>query len=412
MGYINLEANMWFQWFSLGGLIVFTTEFVVQFLINAVPENGFDRTPVFHLAGQPTVLGVSVLSYAYIVTIPSWVNEKKAGVNINKAIWYPAIVGVALKIAVGLTGSWGFHLYNAGNDTAVTDADNILNFLLEPRMPWVHVVQFALTLTNFVFQWTRYSAYLWDITTLIPGIPVLAIMVRYNLQAGEVCGQKMAFFLGVVLPWIVTAFCYEYDVLVSICSWAGNGVSGFVNFVVPAILYYSALKRYPLQDNVEKFPKTTKPIINGKVIGSGPLDDTEPLLTPQYNNTAIQNGEFEYLVTSVVTPVVTPVVAPVQNSESYQTNRGYLSTGELLCVSQQQSVDSNLNDVKEHGEVSQVADTELPDFIDTEPLANAVPSWIPVNPKKIALTLTVTFTVLAVAYIFIMVTAALLGDQY
>jgi hypothetical protein len=52
MGYINLEANMWFQWFSLGGLIVFTTEFVVQFLINAVPENGFDRTPVFHLAGQ------------------------------------------------------------------------------------------------------------------------------------------------------------------------------------------------------------------------------------------------------------------------------------------------------------------------------------------------------------------------
>lgn len=31
-GYLNLDENMWFQWFSLVGLVVFTTEFLGQFL--------------------------------------------------------------------------------------------------------------------------------------------------------------------------------------------------------------------------------------------------------------------------------------------------------------------------------------------------------------------------------------------
>ena len=35
-------------------------------------------------------------------------------------------------------------------------------------------------------QVTQYSAYVWDFSTLIPGIPVLAIMIRYNLLSGKV----------------------------------------------------------------------------------------------------------------------------------------------------------------------------------------------------------------------------------
>lgn len=49
---------------------------------------------------------------------------------------------------------------------------------------------------SIVLQITQYSAYLWDITTLIPGIPVLAIMVRYNLLSGKVC------FLSLVIATV------------------------------------------------------------------------------------------------------------------------------------------------------------------------------------------------------------------
>ena len=65
------DDNMWFQWFSLVGLMIFTLEFVVQFFMNIVPGSkyhieahydakvGFNRTalgpdllPVFSLGGQ------------------------------------------------------------------------------------------------------------------------------------------------------------------------------------------------------------------------------------------------------------------------------------------------------------------------------------------------------------------------
>ena len=63
------------------------------------------------------------------------------------------------------------------------------------------------------------QAYFWNISTLIPGIPVLAIMVRYNLQNSGVVGPKLAFFFGVVAPWLVTMFCYQASMLVSICDY-------------------------------------------------------------------------------------------------------------------------------------------------------------------------------------------------
>jgi hypothetical protein len=40
--------------------------------------------------------------------------------------------------------------------------------------------------------------------------------IRYNLLSGKVCGPFWSFFWGVVAPWIVTAFCYETQLLV--CS--------------------------------------------------------------------------------------------------------------------------------------------------------------------------------------------------
>jgi len=92
---------------------------------------------------------------------------------------------------------------------------------------------------------TQYSAYMWDLTTMIPGIPILGIMIRYNLLSGNVCGPFWSFFFGVVFPWIVTAFCYEQDVLTTLCNWVAIICSGYVNFVVPAMLYYTALERYP-----------------------------------------------------------------------------------------------------------------------------------------------------------------------
>lgn len=47
------------------------------------------------------VVGVCVFAFSYVSTIPSWANEKRPGVSINKAVWIPSVVGVALNILLG-----------------------------------------------------------------------------------------------------------------------------------------------------------------------------------------------------------------------------------------------------------------------------------------------------------------------
>lgn len=239
-GWLNLDENMWFQWFSLVGLLAFTAEFLVQFVLNAEPDSEWHKpddtpanTPVFNLSGQSHVLGVAVFSFAYVVTIPSWVNEKKQGVSVNQSIWRPATIAMLVNILVGILGAWAFTLLKP-NGSPRTGSDNILNLLSddtsEPKV-------------------TVYSAYIWNLTTMVPGIPVLAIMVRYNLLNGEVCGEKASFFFGVVAPWLVTAFCYQSQALVHLCNWVAILVQGFVNLVVPVALYRTALEKYPIPED-------------------------------------------------------------------------------------------------------------------------------------------------------------------
>jgi hypothetical protein len=110
LGYINLEDNMIFQWASLVGLIVFTSEFFVQFTLNLVPGTrwddedptwGPDKVPAFKWSGQYQVLGMAIFAYAYVTTIPSWANEKVPSVSINSSVWWPAVVGTLMKLFAG-----------------------------------------------------------------------------------------------------------------------------------------------------------------------------------------------------------------------------------------------------------------------------------------------------------------------
>eukprot|EP00045_Choanoeca_perplexa_P012175 m.131850 g.131850 ORF g.131850 m.131850 type:complete len:607 (+) comp15915_c0_seq3:277-2097(+) len=303
-GYLNLDENMWFQWVSLAGLLIFTIEFYVQFILNLnkqdklclegvdynnqtcdyrphntagnYSDNGPSRTPLFvsSAEGQANVIGMAVFAYSYVVTIPSWVNEKRHHVSVNRAVWVPATVGLIMKLLAGILGGWAFALM-LPDGTPRPRADDILNILLLRDQPWV----------------SQYSAYLWDITTLIPGIPVLAIMVRYNLLSGKVCGRFWSFFFGVVAPWIVTMFLYESNVLTAFCNWVAIVVQGYINFVIPAMLYRSALLRYP-DHSAEQFD-VAQPEVDERtsLIKPKPLSSqSSPLSGPGY--TAVVQPKF------------------------------------------------------------------------------------------------------------------------
>lgn len=114
---------------------------------------------------------------------------------------------------------------------------------------------------------TRISIYAFNLSTIIPGIPVFSILVRYNLITGKICGPKLAFVLGVLAPWMVSMFFYHGRGLSSVVNWTAILVQGFVNFVFPVLLFYFAFRRYVLKDKLS------------------PVED-EDVATPEPNTTA------------------------------------------------------------------------------------------------------------------------------
>lgn len=127
------------------------------------------------------LVSMSIFSFCFVTTVPSWVNEKRPDVDARRVVWiatcesamrnplismqqgpHPhaharSVTSVALYLAVGLLGAW-----------AMPDlrSDNVLNDIVERKPPFiVHACTFTYTLTS-----------------VVPSIPLLAIMIRYNLE--------------------------------------------------------------------------------------------------------------------------------------------------------------------------------------------------------------------------------------
>lgn len=145
LGVLNLDGNMWFQYISAVGFFVFVGGFLLDFrrlmftdpsVMDAWPSPL--TPPITDLFDQASVLGVTLFFHAYVVTIPSWVNEKARGISVSKAIWWPTVVTAVFKVVFGLAGAWAFKLLTFPNGVDGTprgeplpSASNILNFMLE-----------------------------------------------------------------------------------------------------------------------------------------------------------------------------------------------------------------------------------------------------------------------------------------
>lgn len=144
---------------------------------------------------------------------------------------------------------------------------------------------------------TELCVYIWGIGGYVPGIPILAIMVRYNLQSSGVMGSTAAFFWAVVAPWLFTAFFYQAQALLQFCSWVALLCQGFINLVVPILLYRQALLWYPKDTEIAsydalsskpvgKLPSVEPPLLEGGTQGSSPLSALSGLLQALLGPTA------------------------------------------------------------------------------------------------------------------------------
>ena len=161
LGFMSLQENMFVQKAGFVLLIALIVQFCIHFWLDAGKG-----TVAAYGGDQCGLLGVVLFNFAFLVTIPSWLNEKVPKVNPHKVIWYSSGISSIMFIVVGWLG--GLVMKSA--------PENLLTSLIEPSKPMLSRVCggiFALAIVGF-------------------GIPVFCVLMRYNLVAGGVCSERFA----------------------------------------------------------------------------------------------------------------------------------------------------------------------------------------------------------------------------
>jgi hypothetical protein len=147
--------------------------------------------------------------------VPSWLNEKRAEVSVNRTVWSATITSTLLYLAVGLCGGLAYDNVQG----------NFLNSLASHCNPTI----------------TRLAAFLFAIVCVGLSVPIFCIMVRYNLIVDGLCGDRTAIFYSVVLPFMTSWLFYHGGAFNLVVSWSGQLNNGPVNFIFPLLVALRAV---------------------------------------------------------------------------------------------------------------------------------------------------------------------------
>ncbi|CAG8687993.1 3761_t:CDS:2, partial [Ambispora leptoticha] len=242
---MELVDNIKVQILSFGTLVLIIIGWLVTFCIhgldtNFVPTIGND---------QSQTIGTVLFNYAFVTTVPSWVNDLGSTVSIRKSVWYSATISTIAYIALGCIGGMAYKMDVTSNIIAAINASKERSIV-------------SVTTT-----------YLFPLTVLITSIPVYTIVVRYNLQRTGQCGKVTATFLSTILPWTVVIPFQTGYWLNSFTNWTSLIFTSISNFILPFYFYYLNEKRRSNTKVVDEVDdafsiKTTGRDLNDSVCGS------------------------------------------------------------------------------------------------------------------------------------------------
>ena len=216
LGRGHLKENVNFQVFAFVFFLIVTVLFFKEFIFStglnySVPMIGPD-------VGQ--LVGVVLFNYAFAVTVPAWLNEKKSHVSVNWTIWCATSVLTAVYIGFGILGSMAF----------AAPPTDMLSMLGSKKSEPI----------------TRVCAALFGVIIIGCGVPIYCVLIKNTLYAGRTFDLHTSFFVGAVFPYLVSWMMYQGTVMLTVLSWAGLVINGIVAFLLPlvlAIFTYSARKK-------------------------------------------------------------------------------------------------------------------------------------------------------------------------
>jgi hypothetical protein len=100
-----------------------------------------------------------VFNYAYVVTLPSWINEMKPGLSVSWQLWGALIPGIITFVVLGWVSAAFYQ--TAG----IPDSEDLLSGLTG----------------DSISKFTQAASFVFPPAALISGIPIFSIVIRYNL---------------------------------------------------------------------------------------------------------------------------------------------------------------------------------------------------------------------------------------
>ncbi|CAG8543614.1 3488_t:CDS:2, partial [Cetraspora pellucida] len=174
---------------------------IITFIVHGLQQ---DLVP-FIGSDQSQVVGTVLYNYAFITTIPSWVNDTDQSVSIRKSVLYSIIISTISYILLGVLGGMAYTMSAASNIIAVINKSN------------------ERTVISLV------TTYLFPIAALITSVPVYTIIVRLNLMNHNNFSKR--FWLNSFMNWTSLIF------------------STISNFILPFWLYYLSETQKPVKND-------------------------------------------------------------------------------------------------------------------------------------------------------------------
>ncbi|ORY36698.1 hypothetical protein BCR33DRAFT_721915 [Rhizoclosmatium globosum] len=212
---VPLSEVLWIQVICFGVTLCVFLEWIVASCVNGLH---MEYVPVMHgqVSGYAGLVGTVMLNYAFVQTVPSWVNVRRPDVNIQQSIWISSFAGFVCYILTGLLPALAYLIPEGSNLIAVLTTNG--------------------GMVNKVF------GYLFSLMVLMMSVPVLLIVAKLNLDQNFEMQSGVSTFLAQVVPWILCIPFLTGTYLTEINNWGSLVFVSVANFVVPLLIYLRAVE--------------------------------------------------------------------------------------------------------------------------------------------------------------------------
>ena len=207
LGRNDLSETIWAQILTFLLMFLLIMQFMREFASTGYPY--MDSVP---MVGNnfKTLAGVVLFNYAYPVTIPSWLIEKKCDVPVNKIIWTASFTSTVMYIAFGVLAAASFD----------SPGENILVVLA----------------SNKTAPATQFASAFFGISEIGVGVAIFCVIVKNSLLQTGLLNKGLSQFFGSLFPYLISWYMYQGKSLLVMLNWTGLLVNGLVAFILPLVL--------------------------------------------------------------------------------------------------------------------------------------------------------------------------------